>query len=147
MAVSTGFIAAVKTWSGGTCTLSNDKLTISGGTCTLIGYLDTYSMNISREVIDTTAFGDKVRKNLVGFPAATASMSGTYDYANTAQAAIWTDVQSGTSATEKILKIIEQGSNTVMKGYFTAANAGSSVGSKSTFSAEFTSNTIPNTTA
>jgi hypothetical protein len=147
MAVSTGFIATLKTWTGGTCTLSNDKLTIANGTCTTIGYLDTYSMPISRETIDTTAFGDKVRKVIPGFPSATVSMSGTYNYADTAQAAIWTEVEGGTTAVEKIIKIVEQGSNTVLKGYFTGATSGSSVGSKSTFSAEFTSNTLPNTTA
>jgi hypothetical protein len=147
MAVSTGFLATLKTWTGGTCTLSNDKLSITGGTCTTIGYLDTYSKNTSRETIDTTAFGDKIRKVIPGFPSATVSLSGTYNYADTAQAAIWTEIEGGVTAVEKIIKISEAGSNTVLKGYFTAANSGSSVGSKSTFAAEFTSNTLPNTTA
>lgn len=147
MGVSTGFAAELNLWTGGTCTLSNDKLTISGGTCTLIGYLDSYSLPTTRETIDVTSFGDKVRKVIPGFPSATVSMSGSYNFADTAQAAIWTEIEGGNSAVEKILKIVETGSNTVVKGYFTSATRGSSVGSKSTFSAEFSSNTLPNTTA
>ena len=146
MAVSTGFNAYLYTWTGGTCTTSNDKLSITGGTCTLIGYLDSYSKNTSLETIDTTSFGDRVRKVIPGFPAANVSMSGTYNYADTAQAALWTDIEA-TTHTEKIINVKESGSHTVMKGYFTAVNSGSSVGSKSSFAAEFTSNTIPNTTA
>ena len=147
MAASTGFVAELMLWTDGTCTCTNDKLTITVGTCTLIGYLDNYTKNTSRAVIDVTAFGDAVSKVIPGLPAATVSMSGTYDYADTSQIAIWTEIEGGTTAVEKIIKINESGSNTVMRGYFTAANSGSSVGSKTTFAAEFTSNTLPNTTA
>jgi hypothetical protein len=146
MAVSTGFNAYLYLITGGTCTTTNDKLSLTGGTCTLVGYLDSYSKNTSLETIDTTSFGDRVRKVIPGFPGANVSLSGTYNYSDASQAALWTDIEAVTH-TEKVLKVKESGSNTIMKGYFTAVNSGSSVGSKSSFAAEYTSNTIPNTTA
>jgi hypothetical protein len=146
MAVSTGFNASIYLLSGGTCTITSDKLSVSGGTCTLIGDLDTYTKNTTLETIDTTAFGDSVRKVIPGFPGANISMSGSYNFANASQAAIWTEIEA-TSHTAKCINIKESGAHTWVKGYFTACNSGSSVGSKSTLSAEFACITIPSTSA
>lgn len=148
MANSTGFDASIYYLStGGTCTLSSDKLSISGGTCTLIGYLNSYTKNFTRETIDVSSFGDKIRKVMPGFPSASLSGSGTFNFADTGQAAFHTLMESTSTPTEKVLILKESGCHTVMKGYITADNSGSSVGSASSFSFEFASNTIPNTTA
>ena len=146
MAVSTGFDAVVKLVTGATCTTTNDQISISGGTCTAIGYLDSYTINDSLELIDTTAFGDKVRKNIPGFPGYTMSMSGSYDYANPSQVTIWGELRGTAARTPKTLRIKENGSNTTVKGYFSGGSQGSSVGGKSTFSAEMTLTLIPKTT-
>jgi hypothetical protein len=134
MAVSTGFNAVLATVTGGTCTTTNDQISLSGGTCTTIGYLDTYNLNSSLEVIDVTAFGDKLRKNIPGFPGYTLSMSGSYDYANAGQKSFWDEVYGTTARTSRVLQIKEQGSVTTVKGYVTGVAQGSSVGGKSTFS-------------
>jgi predicted secreted protein len=147
MAASTGFDASIYNWTGGTCTTALDKLSITGGTCTKIGDLDSYTKNFTRETIDVTAFGDKIRKVISGFPSASVSGSGSFNFADAQQVAIHTAMESTSAQTEKILILKESGCHTVMKGYITGDSSGSSVGGKSTFSFEFASNTVPNTTA
>ena len=145
MAVSTGFNAVLKTVTGGTCTTTNDQISLSGGTCTAIGYIDSYTLNSSLELVDVTAFGDKLRKNVTGFPGYTLSMSGSYDYANTGQKSFWDEVYGTSARTARVLQIAENGSTTTVKGYVTGASQGSSVGGKSTFSADMTLTLIPKT--
>lgn len=144
MAVSTGFNAVIKLLTGGTCTCTNDVIDVTGGTCTTVGYLDSYTLNDSLETIDVTSFGDKVRKSIPGFPAVSLDMSGSYNYADSSQAAIWSESMAASHAT-KIFNIYESGSKMTFKGYITSVSAGSSVGSKSTFSATATGTAIPST--
>lgn len=146
MAVSTGFDAVVKLVDGATCTTTNDQISIANGTCTTIGYLDSYTLNDSLELIDVTSFGDKVRKNIPGFPGYTLSMSGSYNYADASQEEIWDELRGTSARAEKTLRIHEDGSVTTVKGYISGGSQGSSVGGKSTFSAEMTLTLIPKTT-
>lgn len=144
MAESSGFDASIYYLSAnGTCTCSSDRFYFTGGTCTKIGDLNSYTKNFSRETIDVTEFGDKVRKVIPGFPNATLSGSGTYNYADAAQAAIHTAMEATSSPSQMVLILKEKNIRTFMKGYLTADNSGSSVGSVSSFSFEFTSNSIP----
>lgn len=147
MAVSTGFNAVIKAVTGATCTTTNDQISISGGSCTTVGYLDSYTINDSLELIDVTAFGDKVRKNIPSFPTYTMDMSGSYNYADTQQAAVWSNTRGTSTRAEKVYTIAESGSKTTVKGYISGASQGSSVGGKSTFSATMTLTLIPKTCA
>lgn len=146
MAVSTGFNAELKTVTGATCTTTNDQISISGGTCTTIGYLDSYTLTDSLELIDVTAFGDGLRKNIPGFPGYSLSMSGSYNYADAGQASFWAEVHGTSARAERTLRIHESGSVTTVKGYTSGVSQGSSVGGKSTFSADMTLTLIPKTT-
>jgi len=145
MAVSTGFNATLVAVVGASETVTGDQIAITGGTCTVIGYLDTYTLNDTIEQIDVTSFGDKVRKNVPGFPGFTLSMSGSYDYGDVRQKAIVDEMHGTAARTEKILRIKENGSVTTVKGYYSGMSQGSSVGGKSTFSAEMNLTLIPRT--
>jgi len=146
MAVSTGFNAVLQTLTGGTCSTTNDQISVTGGTWAAIGFLDTYTLNDTIEQIDVTAFGDKVRKNVPSFPGFTLSMSGSYDYANAGQKSFWDEVHGTAARATRVFRILEAGSATTVKGYTSGASAGSSVGGKSTFSAEVNVILIPKTT-
>jgi hypothetical protein len=146
MAVSTGFNAKIELVTGGTCTITNDTYsTAPTGTAAVVGYIDSYTINSSLELIDTTAFGDKVRKNVPGFPGYTMSMSGSYDFADTQQKAIWDEMNKTTTRVPMLFKVTENKAITWVKGYLTGAAQGSSVGGKSTFSADLSLVLIPRT--
>ena len=147
MAISTGFDAVFKilTASTGTCTVTSDQLALTIGTCTAIGAIDNYTMSNSNEEIDITAFGDKLRKKVLGFPNYSITLSGSFNYADTSQKAIWDLLVTSGAQTARVYRIHESGAIHTIKAYCKASSSGSSVGGRTTFSAELMPVYIPKT--
>lgn len=143
--IGSGFDGSVKVITGGTCTTTNDQISVTGGTCTVIGSLNNYSVNGSLEVLDATSFGDKLRKNIPGFPSFSFSAAGYFDYSDTQQKAVWDDIISTATRSEKTYRIHDKKSVHTIKGYHTAATHTNAVGSVSTFNMEMTLTYIPKT--
>lgn len=143
--IDNGFEGAVKAITGGTCTYTNDQISVSGGTCTVIGSLNNYTLNGSLEVLDATSFGDKLRKNITGFPSFTFSAAGYYDYSDAQQKAVWDDIVSTATRTEKTYRVHGKKSIHTIKGYNTSGSHNNAVGSVATFNMEMTLTYIPKT--
>lgn len=140
--VTTGFDVIIKLVAGGTCTTTNDVISITGGTCTAIPYLDSYSFNGSRSMIDYTGFGDKIAKNIPGMPALTVDFSGGLDLTNASQLAFMKALSCSTPAT-RIMQIYEGTVKTTVKGYVSGQSSGSTPTGKSTFSASIQATALP----
>lgn len=133
MAVTTGYDVTMKILTGGTCTCSSDVHSITGATCTSLPYMDTYSINGSVENIDTTAFGDKVRKKVYGFPEVSIDFSGGLDLTNAVQLAFANALTCSTKIA-RVVRIVDGGKTTTARGLVSGHTRGGSVGGKSTFS-------------
>jgi hypothetical protein len=142
--VSTGFDVIVKLVSGGTCSCSSDVTSLTGGTCTKIPYLDSYSLNGSRSLIDYTGFGDKIAKSLPGMPALTLDFSGGLDLTDASQLAFWNGLSCSIPAL-RMLKVHDGGKKITVKGYLSGTQTGSTPTGKSTFSASISATQLPKT--
>lgn len=68
---------------------------VSGGT-TLVGWITEWSLDKSLETVDTTSFGNNNRTRIPSIKEANGSFTGSFDDADTAQAAIITAFENGT---------------------------------------------------
>lgn len=144
MSVATGFDVVVKLVSGGTCACTSDVTALTGGTCTKIPYLDTYSLNGSRAMIDTTGFGDRITKVTPGIPSMELSFGGGLDLTDSSMLAFWNALACSTPA-QRMLKVHDGGKKITVKGYLTGQQLGSTPGGKSTFSATLSATQLPKT--
>lgn len=142
--VTTGFDVTIKIVSAGTCTTTSDQISLSGGTCTAIPYIDTYSMSGNVDMIDYTAFGDKIKKVVPGFPGSQLQFSGGLDLTDTNQLAFWNMLTCSTKVT-RLMRVYENKKCITFRGYCSGVQLGSSVGGKSTFSATIDANLLPKT--
>lgn len=144
MAVATGFDVILKIVTGGTCTCTGDVISLSAGTCTKVAYLDSYALNGSRSMIETTAFGDKIAKVVPGMPSLTFDFSGGLDFADANQLAFWNNLACSTPAM-RTMKIWDGGKKITVKGHVSGQQLGSSPTGKSTFSASIGCTHLPKT--
>jgi len=140
--VGTGFGVVIKLVTGGTCTTTNDVISITGGTCTTIPYLDSYGDNGSMAMIDYTGFGDKITKQIPGIPSITLDFGGGLDLTDASQLAFWNSLSCTTKAT-RIIKVTDGGKTATHKGYVTGRQTGSTPTGKSTFSSSMTDVALP----
>lgn len=146
MAVTGGFNVKIYRLTGGTSVCTSDKYSRTGGTtvCTAIAYIDSYSMDSSLETIDITGFGDRIKKNIAGFPSYTLQFSGGLDLSNASQLALYNQmVCSSTNRTQQVIKVWDGNIKSTHRGWLTGVGTGSSVGGKSTFSASLTPTILP----
>lgn len=68
---------------------------VSGGT-TLVGWITEWNLDKSLETVDTTSFGNNNRTRIPSIKDATGSFTGSFDDADTAQAAIIAAFEAGT---------------------------------------------------
>lgn len=145
MAVKTGFDVVIKLRSGMACTCTNDVLSLAaGGTCTAIPYLDSYALNGSRSMIETTAFGDKIAKVVPGIPSLMLDFSGGLDLTSAPLLAFWNNLACSAPST-RIVQIYDGGKTISVKGQITGQQLGSSPTGKSTFSASMQAVLLPST--
>ena len=144
MAVTTGFDVIVKIVTGGTCACSGDVTSLTGGTCTKIPYLDSYSLNGSRAMIETTGFGDKIAKVVPGMPSLTFDFGGGLDFSDANLLAFWNNLACSAPAV-RMMKIHDGGKKITIKGHITGQQLGSSPTGKSTFSASISATQLPKT--
>jgi hypothetical protein len=142
--VKTGFDTAIYLSTGGTCSCTGDQISITGDSCTKIPYLDSHNLNGSRSMIDYTAFGDKIAKQLPGMPALTYDFSGGLDLSDASQLAFWNALSCSAPATRAI-RVHEGGKIITVRGYVSGQQLGSTPTGKSTFSASIAANLTPKT--
>lgn len=142
--VADAFNVTLKVITGGTCSCSSDVLTITGGTCTALPYQTTIGHNGTRDLLDYTAFGDKIRKNKPGFPGLSLDISGYLDLSNAVQLGIWNSQTCSTPAT-RVMRYYDGNKTVTVKGYLGAVTGGHSVGAISTFSTTLTATMLPKT--
>lgn len=68
---------------------------VSGGT-TLVGWITEWDFSKSMDVVETTSFGNNNRTIIPGIKSGSGSFSGSFDDADTAQAALVTAYEAGT---------------------------------------------------
>lgn len=68
---------------------------VSGGT-TLVGWITEWNLDKELTVVETTSFGNNNATNIPSIKSASGSFSGSFDDADTAQAAIITAFENGT---------------------------------------------------
>lgn len=144
MALATGFDVIVKLVSLGACACTNDQIALTGGTCTKIPYLDSYTLNGTRAMIDATGFGDKITKVIPGIPSLEFSFSGGLDLTDTIQLAFWNALSCSVPAT-RTMKVWDGSKKVTIKGYVTGQQLGSTPTGKSTFSATLSATHLPKT--
>jgi hypothetical protein len=140
--VTTGFTVTIKRLTGGTCTCTADVISISGGTCTTIPYIDTYSKSWTREDIEYTGFGDKLKKVIPGMPSYSLDFSGGLDLTNAQQLAIFNALVCS-SVAPQVIKLFDGGKTFTLRGYISGTDTGSTAGGKSTFSAKMNMTHLP----
>lgn len=142
--VANSFNTTLKILTGGSCSCSSDVLTITGATCTALPYMSTINYNGTRDLLDYTSFGDKIRKNTPGFPGLTLDLSGYLDLSNSVQLALWNS-QTCSSPTTRVVRFNDGNKTVTVKGYLGAVTGGHSVGAISTFSTSLSATMLPKT--
>jgi len=143
--ITTGFDVTIKLFTATVCTCSNDTLSFTAGTCTCtkIPYIDTCNVGGSCDMIDYTGFGDKLKKNIAGFPDFEITFSGGLDLTDAQQLSFFTAlVCTGTKA-QRCVRIYNGGKTETWRGFITGHAQGGSVGGKSTFSATLKPTILP----
>ena len=69
----------------------------AAGSAAAVGYLNTWSVNMSADVVDVSAFGNRWKQNVNGSVGWTGSISGFCDLADTGQIAVESSLTEGTS--------------------------------------------------
>lgn len=67
---------------------------VSGGT-NLIGWINEWNLDKSMDVVETTSFGNNNATNIPSIKSASGSFSGSFDDADTGQAALVTAFEAG----------------------------------------------------
>ena len=69
----------------------------AAGSAAVVGYLNTWSVNLSSEVIDVGVFGTRWKDNVSGSASWSGSISGFCDLADTGQIAVESSLTEGTA--------------------------------------------------
>lgn len=69
----------------------------AAGSASSVGYLNTWSVNMSADTVDVSAFGNRWKQNVNGSIGWTGSISGFCDLADTGQMAVENSLTAGTA--------------------------------------------------
>ena len=105
---------------------------------TVMAYMDTWSLNMTADVVEITAFGDTSKNRVQTFKDWTASMAGSLDRSDAQQAALLDQFEDGTLSEVQVRLYTDAGSSYWYgSAVLNSSAVGSSVSDKVTVSFDF----------